>query len=241
MSHFSWVLLAFPLTIVDHSLAMDQSSSTHPYQNLQNQMVKDQLRARGIHDERVLRVMGKVPRHEFVPLEVRDQSYADGPLPIGQGQTISQPFIVALMTQMLDVSPNDRVLEIGTGSGYQAAVLAELAKEVHTIEIIEDLAQSARKKIEELGYKNVSVYAQDGWAGLPDKAPFDKIIVTAAAPQIPEPLWEQLKEGGMLAIPLGEAAEVQELFLYHKINGSAKMIQSLPVRFVPFVHNDEEN
>src|SRR5438876_4525401 len=195
-------------------------------------MVEEQLKPRGIHDERVLATMAKVPREEFVPQNMRPQSYADSALPIGHDQTISQPYIVAFMTEQLRLSPTDRVLEIGTGSGYQAAILAELAREVYTIEIVAPLAQSAEAALQRLGYKNVHVKVGDGYKGWPEHAPFDAIIVTCAPDKVPQPLTDQLKEGGRMVIPVGERF-AQQLYLLEKKNGQLKESVTLPVRFVP--------
>jgi len=159
-------------------------------------MVNRQIKARGIRDCKVLEAMAKVPRHEFVPEAYRDMAYSDTPLPIGEGQTISQPYIVALMTEALELNPGDRVLEVGTGSGYHAAVLSEIAKEVYTIEIIESLGRTAEERLKRLGYKNVKVRIGDGYLGWQEYAPFDAIIVTCAPEHIPQPLVEQLAEGG---------------------------------------------
>jgi len=195
-------------------------------------MVMKQLMPRGIHDERVLAAMSKVLREEFVPQDVRAESYTDGPLSIGHGQTISQPFIVALMTEQLRLEPSDRVLKIGTGSGYQAAVLAELVADVYTIEIIEPLAKNAEATLARLGYKNVHVKAGDGYKGWPEQVPFDAIIVTCAPDRVPEPLTEQLKADGRMIIPVGEQF-AQELYLLEKKNGQLKESAILAVRFVP--------
>jgi protein-L-isoaspartate(D-aspartate) O-methyltransferase len=195
-------------------------------------MVQQQLVARGINNERVLAAMGKMPREEFVPLESRAASYEDGPLPIGYDQTISQPYIVAFMTEQLRLSPTARVLEVGTGSGYQAAILAELAGEVYTIEIVAPLAQSAEAALQRLGYKNVHVKVGDGYKGWPENAPFDAIIVTCAPDKVPQPLTDQLKEGGRMVIPVGERF-AQQLYLLEKKNGQLKESVTLPVRFVP--------
>ena len=202
-------------------------------------MVQEQLMPRGIHDVRVLAVMSKVPREEFVPQDVRAESYSDGPLPIGQSQTISQPYIVALMTEQLRLEPSDRVLEIGTGSGYQSAVLAELVTDVYTIEIIEPLAKDAEATLARLGYKNVHVKAGDGYKGWPEQAPFDAIIVTCAADRVPQSLTEQLKADGRMIIPVGERF-AQELYLLEKKNGQLKESAILPVRFVPMAGEAEE-
>ncbi len=185
-------------------------------------------------DKKVMDVLGGVDRSKFVPESVKRGAFLNQPLPIGYGQTISQPFIVALMTHVLDVQSTDRVLEIGTGSGYQAAVLAELAKDVYTIEIVEELAKSAEKRLEELEYANVSVKAGDGWFGWPDVAPFDKIIVTAVAAKIPPKLVEQLRSGGLLVMPVGDPEGHQDLVLAKKNeDGSLEEKRVLPVRFVP--------
>jgi protein-L-isoaspartate(D-aspartate) O-methyltransferase len=202
-------------------------------------MVMEQLMPRGVHQERVLAAMAKVPREEFVPPELRAASYADQALPIGHGQTISQPFIVAFMTEKLELKPADRVLEIGTGSGYQAAVLAELAAEVYTIEIIEPLAKNAEATLARLGYKNVRVKIGDGYKGWPERAPFDAIIVTCAPDRIPQPLTEQLTEGGRMIIPVGGPGD-QELYLLEKKNGQLEQRAVLPVRFVPMAGKAEK-
>jgi protein-L-isoaspartate(D-aspartate) O-methyltransferase len=195
-------------------------------------MVQEQLSARSIHDERVLAAMRKVPRDEFVPNDAREFAYTDQPLPIGYGQTISQPFIVALMTEQLRPRPTDRVLEIGTGSGYQAAILAELVAHVYSIEIVEPLAQRAEATLQRLGYKNVHLKSGDGYKGWPDAAPFDAIIVTCAPDHVPQPLVEQLKEGGRMVIPVGGRFE-QQLYLLEKENGQLRRRGVEPVRFVP--------
>jgi protein-L-isoaspartate(D-aspartate) O-methyltransferase len=196
-------------------------------------MVQQQLLARGVADQSVLAAMSKVPREEFVPQELRRASYSDGPLPIGYDQTISQPYIVAFMTEQLHPSPKDRVLEIGTGSGYQAAILAELVAEVYTIEIIGPLATNAEITLARLGYKNVYVKAGDGYEGWPKEAPFDAIIVTCAPNRVPQPLTDQLKEGGRMIIPVGDGLIDQELYFLEKKNGHLKQRAVLPVRFVP--------
>lgn len=185
-------------------------------------------------DPRVMQVMGKVPRHEFVPSSLRAYAYENRPLPIGHGQTISQPYIVALMTDLLKPKPEDRVLEIGTGSGYQAAVLAALVSQVDTIEIIKPLADSAKERLQRLGYDNVEVHLADGYYGWPEHAPYDGIVVTAAASQVPPPLIRQLKPGGRMVIPVGSRFMVQELVLVQKAaNGTITTRQLLPVMFVP--------
>ena len=197
-------------------------------------MVEEQLKPRGIHDERVLAAMAKVPREEFVPENLRAQSYSDGALPIGHDQTISQPFIVAFMTEQLHPKATDRVLEIGTGSGYHAAVLAELVKDVYTIEIIEPLAKEASARLARLDYKNAHVKIGDGYQGWPEVAPFDAIIVTCAPDKVPPPLTQQLKDGGRMIVPVGSGID-QQLYLLEKKNGELAQTAILPVRFVPMM------
>ena len=194
-------------------------------------MVREQIEARDVRDPRTLAAMRKVPRHELVPAGVRARAYEDSPLPIGHEQTISQPYIVAFMTEALGLRGGERVLEVGTGSGYQAAVLAEIAGQVHTIEIVAPLAERARQDLARLGYANVHVRAGDGYLGWPEAAPFDAIIVTAAAPKIPEPLLAQLKDGGRLVIPVGE--ESQNLMVLTRTGATFSEQTVLPVRFVP--------
>jgi protein-L-isoaspartate(D-aspartate) O-methyltransferase len=198
-------------------------------------MVADQIAARGVKDARVLAAMGKVPREEFVPADQRPFAYEDRPLPIGEGQTISQPYIVALMTELLALKPGDKVLEIGTGSGYQAAILAELAAHVYTIEIIPALAQRAEQTLRRLGYTGVRVKAGDGYLGWPEYAPFDAIIVTCAPEQVPRPLADQLREGGRMVIPVGPQWTSQTLYLLRKHQGKLTQQAVIPVRFVPMV------
>ena len=195
-------------------------------------MVERQLQARGIKDERVLAAMAKVPREEFVPADARAEAYSDEPLPIGYDQTISQPYIVAFMTENLRPKPSDRVLEIGSGSGYQAAILAELVADIYTIEIVEPLAKTAEATLQRLGYKNVHIKVGDGYKGWPEEAPFDAIIVTCAPENVPQPLTDQLKDGGRMVIPVGERF-AQQLYLLEKRNGQLKESVTLPVRFVP--------
>ena len=197
-------------------------------------MVATQLRRRGLQDERVLSAMEKVPRHLFIPEQLRRLAYDDEALPVGNAQTISQPFIVGYMLEQLDIAAEHRVLEIGTGTGYQAAILAELAREVFTIERLLDLYEIARSTLSELGYTNIDVIFGDGTTGLPDRAPFDRIIVAAAAPQMPPALFEQLAEGGRMVLPVG-APDMQHLFLIRKQNGSPVTTQLEDVRFVPLV------
>ena len=196
-------------------------------------MVRDQLRARDITDPRVLDVMSRVPRHLFVSEDQQGKAYDDHPLPIGHGQTISQPYIVAFMSQALRVQPDHRVLEIGTGSGYQAAVLAELAKEVYSIEIVEPLGERARSTLATLGYRNIHVRIGDGYRGWPEEAPFDRIIVTAAPIEVPAALVDQLEVGGLMAIPVGDV--MQELRILRKTAAGLETLETMPVRFVPMV------
>ncbi len=195
------------------------------------EMVAEQIAGRGVADARVLAALRKVPRHEFVARSLRREAYADHPLPIGHGQTISQPYVVAAMTELAQVGPGERVLEVGTGSGYQAAVLAELAREVYTIEIVEPLAKSAAATLARLGYAAVRVRHGDGYLGWPEAAPFDAIVVTAAPPRVPPPLLEQLAVGGKLVIPVGE--DWQELEVHTKTATGVEVRQVFPVRFVP--------
>ena len=202
-------------------------------------MVQQQLKARGINDERLLAAMAKVPREEFVPADQRAGAYQDGPLPIGYDQTISQPYIVAFMTEQLRPKPGDRVLEIGSGSGYQAAILAELVTEVYTIEIVEPLAKTAEATLQRLGYKNVHLKVGDGYKGWPEEAPFDAIIVTCAPDKVPQPLVDQLKDGGRMVIPVGERF-AQQLYLLEKKNGQLKESVTLPVRFVPMLRDAQQ-
>jgi protein-L-isoaspartate(D-aspartate) O-methyltransferase len=201
---------------------------------LRARMVKEQIEDRGVTNTTVLAAMHKVPRHEFVPEQSRDLAYADTALAIGHGQTISQPYVVAVMTELLRLKPSDRVLEIGTGSGYQAAVLAEIAAEVYTIEIIRPLANTAAELLKRLGYGTVQVKCGDGFLGWPEHAPFDAIIVTCAVDPIPEPLIKQLKPGGRLVIPEGQPMSEQWLVLVEKDpSGQISRRRVLPVAFVP--------
>ena len=204
-------------------------------------MVREQLQGpgRNIRNRRVLAAMAKVPRHRFVPQEYWDEAYEDYPLPIGYGQTISQPFIVAFMTEAIDPQPDDKVLEIGTGSGYQAAILAELVKEVYTIEIIPELGQRARRTLQELGYTNVHVRIGDGYRGWPEAAPFDAILLTCAPDHVPPPLVQQLKEGGRMILPVTGRFGMQKLILLTKKGGKIYEQSVLPVRFVPMLGEAE--
>lgn len=229
----------FTLIIVPFSLLITcgngkkglERDDRRDFKAMREQMVESQIKARGIKDPRVLSAMLKVERHLFVPKEYQSLAYNDQPLPIGEGQTISQPYIVALMTELLELKGEEKVLEVGTGSGYQAAILAELAKEVYTIEIIETLANSAKKLLTELGYKNIFVKTGDGYLGWPEASPFDAIIVTCAPDHIPKPLLDQLKEGGRLVIPVGTYS--QELKKITKHHGLFETKDILPVIFVP--------
>lgn len=227
----SGVIVAGCLALVGHSAAQDEAA----FARARQQMVERQLKGRDITDARVLAAMGKVPRHRFVPPSLAGEAYADHPLPIGEGQTISQPYIVALMTQLLELKGPERVFEVGTGSGYQAAVLAELVKQVYTIEILPGLAKSAASRLKALGYTNVQVRAGDGYQGWPDQAPFDAVIVTAGASHIPQPLIAQLKEGGRLVIPVDVALGYQELLQCRKERGQLVKKSIAPVRFVPLI------
>jgi protein-L-isoaspartate(D-aspartate) O-methyltransferase len=204
-----------------------------PYLAKRLAMVEKDIKGRGIRDKKVLEAMGKVPRHLFVGSLQKWQAYGDHPLPIGEGQTISQPYVVALMTEALKVKPTDRVLEIGTGSGYQAAVLAELVQAVYSIEIRKPLVDMAGKRLREMGCRNVEVKYGDGYFGWPEHAPYDAVIVTAAANHIPPPLIRQLKEGGRLILPLGSTTFSQTLTLVTKKGGELAVEELGPVAFVP--------
>lgn len=202
-------------------------------------MIETQLRPRGIQSEKVLEQMARIPREAFVPAELRKDAYEDSPLPIGHGQTISQPYIVALMTELLDPAPEHKVLEVGTGSGYQAAILSGLVSEVYTVEIVEELAGRAKQTLGSLGLKNVHVRSGDGYAGWLEEAPFDMIIVTCAPDHIPQPLIDQFKEGGRMVIPVGERLGIQKLIKLTKIDGKVRQEEVLDVRFVPLTRPDE--
>jgi protein-L-isoaspartate(D-aspartate) O-methyltransferase len=207
------------------------------YAPLRREMVDKQIKARGIEDGMVLRAMLNVKRHLFVPGYLSDSAYDDSPLPIGSGQTISQPYIVAYMTQALGIGPNDRVLEIGTGSAYQTAVLAEIAREVYTVERIEELAEKAKKRLGDLHYNNVSIRCDDGYGGWPDEAPFDAIMITAAASRLPVELISQLRPGGRMILPVGGIS--QELQSITRTETGYDTTVLLPVRFVPMVRGKE--
>jgi protein-L-isoaspartate(D-aspartate) O-methyltransferase len=202
----------------------------------QREMLNDQLRRRGVRDPAVLAAMASVPREAFVPEEMRHLAYHDGPLPIGEGQTISQPFIVAHMIELLALSPEDRVLEVGTGSGYGAAILSRIVATVYTLERVASLAAAARERLSRLGYDNVSVLVGDGTLGWPDHAPYDAIVVTDGAPRVPEPLKEQLAAGGRLVLPVGSTPEMQVLVRIRRVAGDRFEEEYLePVRFVPLI------
>jgi len=230
---FSTLLLASGIFLLTTACLQEKKMDIKKenYQKLREEMVNRQIIARGVKDKRVIEAMLKVPRHKFVPPSELSYAYADEPRPIGEGQTISQPYIVAFMTEQLKVKPGDRVLEIGTGSGYQAAVLAQIVDSVFTIEIIPELAERARRVLKELGYNNIVVKQGDGYHGWPEKSTFDAIIVTAAPPKIPPPLLDQLAVGGRMVLPVGEY--VQELVVVTKTESGLDMENVLPVRFVP--------
>ena len=239
------VILLLPMTAVlaqalEPLLEAQSDGSAPPqfaadeYRERREEMVREQIQDRGVDDAAVLTAMQRVPRHEFVPPQLEGRAYEDGPLPIGHGQTISQPYIVAYMTEMLELSPQDRVLEVGTGSAYQAAILAEIVERVVSIEIIRPLGVSAAERLRALGYGNVTVLAGDGYYGRPEGAPYDAIIVTAAASHVPPPLTAQLKPGGRMAIPVGAHAWTQNLLLVEKgRDGDIATRNLLPVAFVP--------
>ena len=216
-----------------------QTPTAAEFATHRQRMVEQQLKPRGIKDERVLAAMGKVPREEFVPADVRRSAYEDGPLPIGYDQTISQPYVVAFMTEQLRPKRSDRVLEIGSGSGYQAAILGELVAEIYTIEIVEPLAKSAEATLQRFGYNNVHIKVGDGYKGWPEEAPFDAIIVTCAPEKVPQPLVDQLKDGGRMVVPVGERF-AQQLYLLEKKNGQLKESVTLPVRFVPMLREAQK-
>jgi len=235
----TWIVLAFCLQLLLTSACdsnrkattMQDKPTQDKFQKLREQMVVEQLMSRDIKDERVLAAMRKVPRHAFIPDNYLDMAYNDTPLPIGSDQTISQPYIVAYMTEQICPTRQDTVLEIGTGSGYQAAVLAELSSLVCTIEIVPELGEQAQKILQELGYQNIKVKIGDGYYGWPEFAPFDAIILTAAPKQIPATLLQQLKSGGRLIAPIGD--EYQELVLITRKGDEYKQKRLIPVRFVP--------
>ena len=229
----SLFILSFLLLLIFPSTEQDK------YQKERREMVKRQIAARGISNKATLDAMRKVERHKLVPEEMQQYAYEDSPLPIGNEQTISQPYIVGLMTSAINPRPGMKVLEIGTGSGYQAAVLAEIVDEVYTIETVEPLAKRSRAKLEEMGYENINFKIGDGYHGWEEHAPFDAIIVTAAPEEIPPRLIEQLKVGGKMVIPVGPTPESQYLKLVEKKkNGKLETKNMLPVRFVPFTRRN---
>lgn len=230
------VLFCFILAAQPGFSQTSEKSGDIFFSQLRQRMVDEQIIARGVKDERVLAAMLKVPRHKFVPQKLERFAYEDGPLPIGHEQTISQPYIVALMTELACVSPEDKVLEIGTGSGYQAAILAELAREVYTIELLKPLADESRARLKKMGYKNIAVKCGDGYLGWEEFAPYDAIIVTCAPDQVPQALLGQLDSGGRLVIPVGTF--FQELKLITKTKDGIKEESIIPVRFVPMIHSE---
>ena len=232
---FKFYILCLLLVVLSFNGCNGQNMKEEDFTRLRQKMVEQQIKNRGIRNANVLDAFIKVPRHIFVPEEYRNMSYNDTPLPIGYDQTISQPYIVAYMTEILKLHKNMKVLEIGTGSGYQAAILAYLCKEVYSIEIIDSLAIRAKKIFEEEGYKNIKVKTGDGYKGWKEYAPYDAIIVTCAPTKIPEPLLDQLAEGGRMIIPAGESYN-QKLYLIEKINGKIRQKETLPVLFVPMIH-----
>jgi len=240
------LLLIIPLLLLTCINAEEKNSSMEGKSELDSLrmiekrewMVKAQIQSRGVKDTLVLQAMRKVPRHLFVPKTYLNEAYSDGPLPIGEGQTISQPYIVALMTELLGLKGGEKVLEIGTGSGYQAAILAEIAKEVYSIEIICTLAERAESTLKELDYKNITIECADGYKGWEEHSPFDGIIVTAAPDHIPQPLVDQLKIGGRLVIPVGDL--FQELILVTRTEKGIKSEDIIPVRFVPMTGEAEK-
>ncbi|MDY6843181.1 MAG: protein-L-isoaspartate(D-aspartate) O-methyltransferase [Thermodesulfobacteriota bacterium] len=237
-----FVIISFIVVILSIS-CRDTSSHNHAkrkipqvdFKHFRTVMVQSQIQTRGIKDQRVLDAMREVERHKFVPSHLRNLAYTDGPLPIGENQTISQPYIVALMTENLQLKGSEKVLEIGTGSGYQTAILAELAQEVYTIEIIEQLAKSAKSLLRKLGYTTVKVKIGDGYLGWKEYAPYDAIIVTCAPPFIPQPLIEQLAEDGRMVIPVGSHYQLLKKII--KKDGKIKSTDLIPVRFVPMTGN----
>ena len=208
------------------------------HKQLRENMIKEQLLARDISDPATLKAMRNVPRHEFVPADMQPYAYSDNPLPIGMKQTISQPYIVAYMTQVLKLKEHDRVLEVGTGSGYQAAILGQIVDTVYTIEIVEALAFTAKNRLSALGYNNIEVRTGDGYLGWPEKGPFNAIMVTAGAEEVPEPLLKQLKEGGRMIIPVGPHNGIRQLLLMTKKSGKIKTKEVMSVRFVPLTRTN---
>jgi protein-L-isoaspartate(D-aspartate) O-methyltransferase len=240
-SPFVWlILMALPWPS-RCSGAPEPSLQQDPFDAARGEMVSEQIAARGIKDPNVLRAMRQVPRHLFVPVDEQRNAYEDRPLSIGYGQTISQPYIVALMTELARPKPTDRALEVGTGSGYQAAVLSHLVAKLFTIELVKPLADDAARRLRELGHPNVVVRNGDGYGGWPEEAPFDIILVTAAPDHVPPPLIAQLKPGGRMVIPVGHVLDAQELLLIEKdSSGKTRTEHVIPVRFVPLRRGDDE-
>ena len=240
--HFLLIMLVIAcVCLMPQMTAVGQSrrSSNDRFDRVRQQMVADIIEGEGISNEEVLRAMRSVPRHEFVAGALKNRAYEDVALPIGSKQTISAPFIVAYMTSMLDPQPTDHVLEVGTGSGYQAAVLAEIVDEVYSIEIVSPLAKSSAQRLRKLGYDNVHVLDGDGYKGWPEHAPFDKIIVTCSPESVPEPLTQQLKEGGVMIIPVGQRYQ-QSFYLLRKVDGKLQQEQLIPTLFVPMTGQSED-
>jgi protein-L-isoaspartate(D-aspartate) O-methyltransferase len=223
------MIIVFALVMLAGAITCAQAD----WEAMREQMVNAQIRARDVRNPVVLQAMMRVPRHRFVPDAMRPYAYEDRPLPIGNGQTISQPYIVAYMTEVLQLEPAHKVLEIGTGSGYQAAVLAEIARQVYSIEIVPELAERARRALAETGYRNVDVRTGDGYLGWPEHAPFDRIIATAAPPDIPKPLVDQLAVGGIMVVPVGTG--YQEIVIISKTAQGVTQKRTIEVRFVPMV------
>ena len=242
--HVSWRMLAILVlgvsTAMTSSLVLAEPNPQDAYQQARDQLIADVLVPGGVKDPRVLKSVASTPRHEFVPPSQKEKAYLDMALPIGESQTISSPYIVAVMTEALDPQPTDRVLEIGTGSGYQAAILSPLVKDVYTIEIVPSLGETATKLLNRLGYKNVHTRVGDGFLGWEEAAPFDKIIVTCSPEKVPQPLQDQLREGGLLIIPVGERYQ-QTLFLMRKKEGKLEQEALRPTLFVPMTGEAEEN
>lgn len=225
----AWFLFLLGTLVFDGAVAGEELFLSR------KRMVEEQLHRRGIRDERLLKAMERLPRELFVPPALRGRAYEDGPLPIGEGQTISQPYIVAAMTELLELDGTEKVLEVGTGSGYQAVILGELAKEVYTIEILPGLAREAQTRLRQLGAQNIEVKIGDGYLGWAEHAPFDAILLTAAPEEVPQTLLDQLKEGGILVAPLGPSTD-QTLWRFRKRDGKIDREEIIPVRFVPMVH-----
>lgn len=234
MRNIAVILLIFILTLSTFGQRSDDLAKQR------YNMVRTQISSRGVTHKETLRAMETVQRHLFVPLAYRSSAYEDRPLPIGSGQTISQPYIVAYMTELVKPKKGLKALEIGTGSGYQAAVLAEIVDSVYTIEIVPELGQSAKQLLKKLNYSNIEVKIADGYHGWPSKGPFDIIVVTAAAEHIPPPLIEQLKDGGKMIIPVGSQFMVQQLMMVEKKDGKPKTRSLIPVRFVPFTRSSQQ-